>query len=499
MHATVRALPGPALDHALDASLGYVATGSSTAVDHPAARPGAALDGDYGTAWISAGNDPAPTLTVTFPRAVTLGQLGLSTDDASRGSLRSIVVTAGGQQRLVGLGGRRLPSFTPITATTFRFTFVRSADRTSPIRIEELVLPGLASPPSGARVRLPCGEGPSIEVGATRIDVAVDASAAALVSGAPISATPCGSGRAALARGPQLLVAHAAPVVSLQTVALGGPVARAGGVRKAQVRRNDAEHRVVAVGAGPVSLVILDEGSNPGWRATAGGHLLREVTVDRWRQAFVLPAGGPTVVDIGFAPGRWHRIGLVIGLLAMVVLVGLRLALLGQRHRDEILPSGPGRPRPATARVLVLAVGGVLGGVIGVAIALGAVVVIRWRRVALAIAAMLYGVAAVAALRSSELSGGRTASSGRDRRPARRARRRARRRFRPSAVAPPTRGGSTARAEAVRTGAMTGRQSRGCRRPWPARQSARARRTGARRGCSARRREPAGARGKRHS
>ena len=145
------------------------------------------------------------------------------------------------------------------------------------------------------------------------------------------------------------------------------------------------------------SLVVLDEGSNAGWRATAGGHLLREVTVDRWRQAFVLPAGGPTVVDIRFAPGRWHRIGLVVGLLALVVLVGLRLALPGQRHRgrDPAVADRAGRAQP-TARVLVLAVGGVLGGVIGVAIALAAVVAIRWRRVALGIAAMLYGVAAVA-------------------------------------------------------------------------------------------------------
>ena len=66
VHATVRARPGAALDRALDASLGYVATGSSSAVDHPAARPGAALDGDYGTAWVSAGTDAAPTLTVTL-------------------------------------------------------------------------------------------------------------------------------------------------------------------------------------------------------------------------------------------------------------------------------------------------------------------------------------------------------------------------------------------------------------------------------------------------
>ena len=176
------------------------------------------------------------------------------------------------------------------------------------------------------------------------------------------------------------------------------------------MRRADPEHRVIAVGAGPVSLVVLDEGSDAGWRATAGGHLLREVTVDRWRQAFVLPAGGPTVVDISFAPGHWHRVGLAAGLVAMTVLVGLLLGLLLVRRRDDLPPSGPGQPRAATATVVVLVVGGVLAGLPGLALAVAAVTVIRWRRVALSLATMLYAVAAVAAARSSELSGGRTAS-----------------------------------------------------------------------------------------
>lgn len=413
VRATVRARPGPELDHALDTALGYATTGSSVAVDHPAARPGAALDGDNATAWISSRNDPAPTLTVTYPQAVTISQLGLSTDEQSRSGLRSIVVAAGSRRQVVGLGGRRLPTFAPITAQTFRFTFVRSADRTDPIRVEELVLPGVNAPPADARVQLPCGRGPSLEVGSTRIDLAVDASATGLVSGASIPATVCGGARAVLGIGHQQVVADATSIVAPQTVSMGptGLVGAVGELRSVRVRRNDAEHRVVAVGGGPIALVVLDEGSNAGWRAMANGHLLRPATVDRWRQAFVLPSGGPAVVDITFAPGHWHRIGLVVGGLALLLLLGFRLALAGSRSgADEPIPGcRPLQPRAATAAVLTLVIGGVLGGGVGVGVALAAVVARRRRRVALGIAAALYAVAGVAATRSSELSGGGTA------------------------------------------------------------------------------------------
>jgi arabinofuranan 3-O-arabinosyltransferase len=412
VQATVRARAGPALDDALDAALGYATTGSSVAVDHPAARPGAALDGDYATAWISARDDPAPTLTVTYPHPVTVSQLGLSTDEESRGGLRSVVVAAGSRRQVVGLGGRRLPTFEPITAQTFRFTFVRSADRTDPLRVEELVLPGVNAPPAGARVRLPCGQGPSLEVGATRVDLAVDASAADLVSGASIPASVCGSGRAVLGRGRQQVVADATSVVAVQTVAIGASTGRGGEFRSAHVRRNDAEHRVVAVGAGPIALVVLAEGTDAGWRATANGDLLRPATVDRWQQAFVLPSGGPTVVDITFAPGRWHGTGLAVGGAALLVLLAVRLALWAGRSGggDQTPPSEASRPNAATAGVLILAIGGVLGGGVGAGIGVAAVVVHRWRRVAVGIAATLYAVAGVAATRSSELSGGRTAA-----------------------------------------------------------------------------------------
>jgi arabinofuranan 3-O-arabinosyltransferase len=206
------------------------------------------------------------------------------------------------------------------------------------------------------------------------------------------------------------VVARTAASVSLQTVVLHQRAPQPVAVRSARVQRDQAEHRVVDVGPGPAALVVLAEGSNAGWRATANGHLLRPVTVDRWRQAFVLPPGGATAVDLTFVPGRWHRIGLGVGLLALVALGGLWLAFRGDRRlRADTAPSVPAPSRAVPAVAVTVLTGAVLGGPVGAAAGVVVVAVVGSRRLAVAVAVALFCVAGVAAAWSDQLSGGGTA------------------------------------------------------------------------------------------
>ncbi len=378
--ATVRPVPGPELDAALDRALGFTASGSSAAVAHPAGRPGAAVDGDQATAWVATAQDTTPTLTVTFPSEVTLSALPLTADRSARRALSRVVVISGTEQRQVPIGGRAQRSaIEPLTGRTFRFAFVRAGDNPpEQLRLPELTLP---LPRPASSVSSPCAVGPELRLGGGTVRFAVTATVAELVAGGALTAAPCAP-TVALPAGSAELEARASPVLALDQVTLGRPVTASGaGDRQVTARVDEPEHRELAVAAGPAALLALAEGANRGWRATAGGKRLRAVTVDGWRQGWVVPAGA-TTVRLDFRPGAWHRAGLLVGLAALLALAGLA-AVAGRLDRRA--PAGAPLPaaRPVAAEHLLLPVllGAVLGGLWGLVLAAAALAsALRLRR-----------------------------------------------------------------------------------------------------------------------
>jgi arabinofuranan 3-O-arabinosyltransferase len=142
----------------------------------------------------------------------------------------------------------------------------------------------------------------------------------------------------------------------------------------------------VRVAAGGDGYLALTEGFNPGWRATVGGRPLTPIRLDGWRQGWLLPAGGEAVVDLRYAPDRWHRAGLLAGLLALLVLA----ALAAIPHRARPGRAGPpGAARRSAPRATVAAatvgVGALLAGAAGVVLGLVALAApARWRAAAAA-------------------------------------------------------------------------------------------------------------------
>lgn len=165
-----------------------------------------------------------------------------------------------------------------------------------------------------------------------------------------------------------------------------------------------------AVGAGEESLLVLSQGANDGWRATdERGRALETTTVDGWRQAVVVPAGGAQTVTVDFAPNAQHRLALLLGALAVVLLVlwgAVELWVLRRARRasgvaQEELPEEPAegaaRAHPAPLLVAVL-----LGGLVGLLVAgwwgllagaLAALVPIRSRALAVAVVLTAAGLA----------------------------------------------------------------------------------------------------------
>ena len=345
---TVRARPGAALDALLDAALGYRASASSAVSADPVARAGAAYDGDPATAWIPAGSDAVPQLRLDLGSTVLLRGVRLAGSAADWAGVGRLVLTAGGERRELRPRAGADQRFAPVRARQVTLTLERVAGRDgvlAPVRVPDVLLAGAPARPAGL-VELPCGSGPPVGLDGALVRTAVTATVADLQALATVRARPC-AGPVPLAPGEHRLVGGSVPAAEVAgaTVA-GGSVPAVGSVRAVTVESWSAESRRVRVGDGDAGYLALTEGFNAGWRATAGGRDLAPVRLDGWRQAWVLPAGTGAVVELTYAPGRWHRAGLLTGLAALLALA----ALARPRRGTGRAPADGAAPSPAAPR-----------------------------------------------------------------------------------------------------------------------------------------------------
>lgn len=391
--ATVRVRPG---DEAQDLVTRPWSLRGSTAPDPVDAGQGltswpvAALDDDPGTRWRPATGTPRPVLaldlgerrlveTITLDRAV--GPVTVATDT----------------QRYV------LPSGTSLTIPAQRtrnlsLTFTRAPGRAlwaGP----EVSLSGVGGPTE--RVALACGDAGAVGRQDGRIGLALDADRGSMIAGDALPVTACGE----LPDGSADISALAAPGLIPDSVTL---VPRDWSRTEVTTRRSVTSQRQHAgrwtfdVGAGESSLLVLSQGANPGWRATDGdGDDLESLTVDGWRQAFVVPEGGARRVLVDFAPNAQHRLALTVGaaMVLLLLLWGLVETRARRRPGDRtgavlpagslaLPPPGAGSPGPplVVAALLAAVVGILVAGWVGaLAAALGALVPQRLRAVGVAV------------------------------------------------------------------------------------------------------------------
>ena len=415
---TVEPRPGDALTALLqDTVTGTRVAATSAAVADPRGSAQAVADRDLGTGWVAAPGDDDPTLTVRLPEARRVSGLQVLVDPALAASrAQSVIVRTpeGLRSGEIGPDGTvlfravttdrldvtfpvvvPLPSYNPYTrATTFQ-----------PVGLSELRVLGaddLREPdPAAALVAAPCGAGPDLDLGEERVPTRVLATREDVLAGRPVLAEPCDAGTSRLAAGDLRVTARSTPAWSVTGVGLvpdldfPEPVAPL----ESTATRWEPVHRTVEVGARPErALLVVHENVNAGWEATWDGERLRPVTVDGWQQGFVLPAGAAGEVDLRFAPDRLYRLGLLGGLVAALLLLGLAVA--PARDRADASPVVPAAlPRPLVSALLVLGlalVGGPAGAVVGAG-AVGAGLLLRGRRAAAWLPAALAVVAAVTA------------------------------------------------------------------------------------------------------
>ena len=387
---TVRPRPGSGLDLLLDETLGYRADGTSRITADPAARPGAAYDGDPTTAWLPASGDQAPRLTLALGRMATIS--GLTGADWT-GVAAVELTTRTGERRSLTRSG----SFRPVRTDQVTLTFRRAirAGAVVPMVLREFDLTGAPARSAGP-VQVDCGAAPAVVLDGRARNLSITAPVSELLTLAPVRATTCGP-PITVVDGPHRMSSTATTALEVATaeVSSGRPPATPPARPIRTVSWSD-QHRVVDVAGGDKGYLAMSEGYNDGWRATAYGRTLTPVRMDGWQQGWKLPPGAATRVTLTFAPGRMQH-GLLLGGLVAGLLV-LVLALLPVRRpvrlRPDPLPPAPGRWWPAAP---VAGLGGLVIGPVGLASA-GAALALprRWWAAgaggALAVAGVLLAV-----------------------------------------------------------------------------------------------------------
>ncbi len=368
---TVRPRPGPGLDRLLDETLGYRSDGTSRITADPAARPGAAYDGDPATAWLPAAGDQAPRLTLALGRVATIS--GLTGADWSGVAGVDLTTRTGERRTLTGAG-----SFRPVRTDEVTLTFRRTVDASGavvPMAVRGLDLTG-APARATAPVRVDCGAAPSVQLDGRARSLAVTAPVSDLLTLAPVRATRCGPA-IEVAGGSHRMSSIATGALEVATAELSsGRPSTAPPARAVRTLSWSDQERVVEVGGGGKGYLALPEGFNDGWRATAYGRTLTPVRLDGWQQGWKLPRGRAAEVTLTFGPGRVQH-GLLLGGLGAALLV-LVLALVPARRRSRLrpdpLPPAPGRWWRAAP---VAAAGGLLIGPVGLVSAAAALALPR--------------------------------------------------------------------------------------------------------------------------
>lgn len=344
---------------------------SSSGSGDPAAGPLAIVDGDPQTGWIAALGDTDPTLTLRLEEEAEVSRLRLRNDPtlaASAPRLGVVELDDGSRQRVRfdvdGLAVLDEPATTRTVRVTVTDVYVRSSlafDGSGtglPVGVSEVSLPGSGlDPAEGAATTtaLPCGSGPTLQVGARTYATSVQASRASITSRAELPATICeGGGSIGLQEGDNRVVVRGSDAFRPTLLRLSqGPavdvVAGTGDV----VRRGASSVSVDGLGEGSERLVAVAQTANAGWQADDA----TAVTVNGWMQGWTTEAGR---VDASFGPGTTYRLGLAAGVLA-----ALGLLLWWWRSAPRAVVTTPERA-PRRGRRVWLGLGAVLAaGVVG--------------------------------------------------------------------------------------------------------------------------------------
>ena len=326
-------------------------TASTVRALGPAGAPSAAFDGDPRTAWSPAANAPGPRVTATFREPVTVTGLRLRTRDRWTEHQPTFVrVTVDGRETYGRVSERGELTFAPLTGRTVSVTIVRerAGANFAALEVTELDLHGVETSPLPQNIETACGNGPELVINDVRFDTRVSGTRDAALGFGTMTWTSCAPvGLGYLPRDTVTVSTWAGMSPSTALIARAGAQARGdSSTPAASLERGTpipgfdraTPTRITGnIDGGREQIIVMSDNSNPGWTARVGGQTLAPLTVDGFRQGFLVPAGVAGPLTIEFAPDATYRLALALGL-------GLALLLLP-------MLLGPGRPSAVPAGV----------------------------------------------------------------------------------------------------------------------------------------------------
>ena len=297
---------------------------STTEIADPAGRPGAVVDGDPATAWSPSPTDENPLLHLSWPAPRLVSGVQVSVDPGvagTRAGAVQVITDEGVRGGLLDATGtvRFSP---PVTTDELAILFITASTAQSrdsysntthplPVAIGEVtVLPDGPQPPIDydAPMVLPCGSGPDIDLGTTKVATRLVATAADLLQQREVPAVLCGAPKkmVSLVAGEQRLVVTSSNLAEPARLVLAPAAAVPAGEPAAAplaVGTWTAVERKLTIGPSDIDRVIaVRENSNPGWQATVAGVRLAPLTIDGWQQGWMLPAHVSGQVVLVYAP-----------------------------------------------------------------------------------------------------------------------------------------------------------------------------------------------------
>lgn len=351
--ATVSLRRGARLAAALAENRGVRVLASTARPADVAVRPQAMTDGDLGTTWIAAGEDP-PTIDLRWRQAQRLDSLDFRLGVHAAASAPSrVTVSAGDREvtRTVDDTGRvELPGWRTREARIVIDDVDEAVTQDGgtvtglPAGVSELRINGATLDDSWNPQRFPCGTGPQVTIGDESFQTRVSASVSTLIRGSEVPLELCAPvDDVMLAEGGSSVLALPSPLFRVERVTLeltgGSPaaVAPVGSSLDLEVDRSGSPRGLDLPATEGDSTLVLAQNFNAGWQATLDGTPLVAQRVDGWQQGWQVPGGSAGRVEFRYAPERGYVTGLGIG--GAGVLLVLALGLLVRRRTPDPRPS----------------------------------------------------------------------------------------------------------------------------------------------------------------
>ncbi|HEX6075465.1 MAG TPA: alpha-(1-_3)-arabinofuranosyltransferase [Micromonosporaceae bacterium] len=368
-------------------------TATSQLAGDPAVAPFLAMDGDRDTAWVADVTDANPVLRLRWKGVRTINQLRIIPAKAPAAAQPVALVLrtlAGRVDASLEDGVARFPTLTtdhldiefPITSKVPLDPTGRRSEHSATLGIAEVRIPALRDlarrMATDQSMVLPCGSGPGIEIDGKRYDTSIVGHFGDLQAYRLVEVRPCDELLDGVVLRPGEHRIRTVPsdrfVIHDLVLLPEGSSAEAAVTRREVTTRNwGATRRTVRVAGGPKAYLFFPENANAGWTATLNGKVLDPVRIDGWQQAWLLPEGPGGEVTLEFIPDQTYRTGLLVGAIAAVLLV---LGVLIPARRRPAVPLTAEVDRAVTGFVL-LALLGLLGGVLPIAVFLACVMLRR--------------------------------------------------------------------------------------------------------------------------